>query len=367
MNELTEAPSFMLSCVWFVIGLSMIVLTLSDGFSFILMSRKRENRNGFSMWIERIYWRIFRFVLLRTKRLQIRERLFAMYAPMVILTLLIAWATSLIYGFALLSWSFGEEWKGSIHEPRFADYVYLSGVTFFTLGYGDLSPAENFGKIFSLIEVGCGYSFLAAIVGFIPTIASIYSERELGLLRIEMQTGENFSATGALYRMIPSRDMANINVFFRECNDWLLKLHLSQVCYPVLCYQRYSSQSVNWLKGVSVLLDLSAISLAWMELEDDRAVSNLYQHGIRTLQQFNDLFWLDPASEPRSTRVSREKCLRLWDNLHQMGFPMRPLEDPVAAIEQYLGKYELQLSALSDYLVMPLAEMTADEIQPLTR
>lgn len=298
--------------LWFIIGLCLIIYTLCDGFSFILMTRKSNNRGAYSMWTERIYWKIIRLVLRHVRTPKIREHIFTAYAPMVVLTLMITWAMSLIYGFALLSWSFGEQLNGTSMEPTFAEYFYLSGVTFFTLGYGDLSPAETFGQIFSLVEVGCGYSFIAMIIGYIPTITSIYTERELGLLRIEMQTGPRFSAPGALYRSIPSRDMPKMNTFFSECNDWLLKLHLSHVCYPVLCYQRYNRESVNWLKGVTVLIDLSAISLAWMELEDDRAVSNLYELATKTIKQFNNQFWLKPELHDEHIRYSREMTLELW-------------------------------------------------------
>ena len=348
---------------WFIIGIALIVYTLCDGFSFILMTRKTTNRSAFSMWIERIYWRIIRSLLRRIKSPKIRDRIFTAYAPMVVLTLLVTWAMSLIYGFALLSWSFGEQLNGTSSEPTFAEYFYLSGVTFSTLGYGDLSPAETFGQIFSLIEVGSGYSFIAMIIGYIPTITSLYTERELGLLRIEMQTGPCFTAPGALYRYIPGRDMLKINGFLSECNDWLLKLYLSHVCYPVLCYQRYNLDSVNWLKGVTVLVDLSAISLAWMELEDDRDISNLYARGTKTIQQFNNLFWLKPKTENPDLRYSREKCLELWETLSRMGYPMKPLEDPAARLEQYLLPYEADLQALSDYLVMPMADIIVDKEQ----
>jgi hypothetical protein len=131
----------------------------------------------------------------------------------------------------------------------------------------------------------------------------------------------------------------------------------------VLCYQRYNRESVNWLKGVTVLIDLSAISLAWMELEDDRAVSNLYELATKTIKQFNNQFWLKPELHDEHIRYSREMTLELWENLSRMGYPMKPLEDPVARLEEYLQHYEADLKALSDYLVMPLADVIVDKAE----
>lgn len=42
---------------------------------------------------------------------------------------------------------------------------------------------------------------------------------------------------------------------------------------------------------------------------------------------------------------------------------MKPLEDPVARLEEYLQHYEADLKALSDYLVMPLADVIVDKAE----
>jgi hypothetical protein len=42
---------------------------------------------------------------------------------------------------------------------------------------------------------------------------------------------------------------------------------------------------------------------------------------------------------------------------------MKPLEDPAARLEQYLLPYEADLQALSDYLLMPMADIIVDKTQ----
>ena len=46
-----------------------------------------------------------------------------------------------------------------------------------------------------------------------------------------------------------------------------------------------------------------------------------------------------------------------------MGYPMKPLEDPAARLEQYMLPYVADLQALSEYLVMPMADIIADKEQ----
>jgi voltage-gated potassium channel len=48
---------------------------------------------------------------------------------------------------------------------RFADTLYLSAITFLTVGYGDLSPATDMGRILSVLIGGLGIVFMGIIVG----------------------------------------------------------------------------------------------------------------------------------------------------------------------------------------------------------
>jgi hypothetical protein len=46
--------------------------------------------------------------------------------------------------------------KGSLLLPKFRNAIYHSGVTFLTIGYGDLRPCNGLGILFSIIEGFCG-------------------------------------------------------------------------------------------------------------------------------------------------------------------------------------------------------------------
>lgn len=354
----------MSSTFWFILGLFLILITLWDGFSFVQMNRKSRFRTGFSTLIERSYWQLVRLVNLRVHHKGLRSRIFATFTPTVVISLLIAWSVCLIYGFALLSWASGEDLHGTIETPSFPDYFYLSGVTFFTLGYGDLSPAESFGQVLSLIEVGCGYSFIAIIIGLIPTISTIGADREMGLLKMELQAGSTFSAAALFSRSVPEHDLPKAADFFGQSTEWLLKVHMSQLNYPVLCYQRSSGHDLHWLSGVAIVLDVSAIFLAWFEFTDKRAAINLHNLGVVALGQFNELFWLSPDTKPGKSRISHDQSIELWAYLGKLGFPLKNLEDPAEALANVLSRYEPNLQMLSDYLLMPLPSISAISNEP---
>ena len=52
------------------------------------------------------------------------------------------WAFGLVVGFALLHWSLHTPLTATAAGRSALSYGYFSGDTFFTLGYGDLTPTE---------------------------------------------------------------------------------------------------------------------------------------------------------------------------------------------------------------------------------
>ena len=65
--------------------------------------------------------------------------------------------------------------------PTFTDYLYLSGTTFFTLGYGDLVPASSMGRMITVIEAANGFGLLAIVIGYLPVLYQAFSRREVNI------------------------------------------------------------------------------------------------------------------------------------------------------------------------------------------
>src|ERR1700733_428184 len=65
-----------------------------------------------------------------------RHNYLSLYGPLSMVLLLGVWAGGLIAGFGTLYWAL----DGLPVWPSWANQMYFSGVTFFTLGYGDMAP-----------------------------------------------------------------------------------------------------------------------------------------------------------------------------------------------------------------------------------
>ena len=80
------------------------------------------------------------------------------YGPLSLLVLFAIWAATLIFGYGLLQFALDS------HLHSLTDAFYLSGTTFTTLGYGDVTPATRGSRAVSVAEAANGLSFFAIVI-----------------------------------------------------------------------------------------------------------------------------------------------------------------------------------------------------------
>ena len=125
-------------------ALVLIAVVLIDAFEVVLLPRRV--RHGFRL--ARLFYRTSWAIGSTSSRLipsgPWRTGYLSIFGPLSLFILLMLWAVGLITGFALLDWSLGIAL--SLPKANFADYMYFSGTTIFTLGYGDMVPLGTVGR-----------------------------------------------------------------------------------------------------------------------------------------------------------------------------------------------------------------------------
>ena len=99
-----------------------------------------------------------------------RNIFLSVFGPLSVLLLMFVWAIGLMLAFAILQWSIGSPLHTPGEAPGLSLYVYMSGVTLFTLGYGDVTPAEPLGRFIAVTETGLGFAFLAVVISYLPVL-----------------------------------------------------------------------------------------------------------------------------------------------------------------------------------------------------
>src|SRR6185437_1535412 len=85
-------------------------------------------------------WVVWSWAARRIRRPKRRDALLALYGQLSLLMLLVVWAVGLVLGFGLMQWGLGSHLATPGEHPGVLIAIYLSGTTFFTLGYGDVVP-----------------------------------------------------------------------------------------------------------------------------------------------------------------------------------------------------------------------------------
>ena len=160
-------------------SVALILLVLRDAFEAMLLPRRVTRQFRFARLFYVYSWRPWAALAGLFRPSKRRNTFLSLYGPLSILVLFGFWAVGLIVGFALLQWSLGSPLHGPDGRPAWAIYGYFSGVTFFTLGYGDVTPVEPLGRFLAVVESGIGFGFLAVVISYLPVLYQAFSRREV--------------------------------------------------------------------------------------------------------------------------------------------------------------------------------------------
>jgi|SRR5215469_7018997 len=248
-----------------ILGILILALVLLDAFETIVLPRKVQRAFRLTSWFYRHTWIPWVRVSSLIRKHSWRENFLGYFGPLSLILLLAVWAFSLIFGFALLQYGLGEHVRLSGEPITFGILLYHSGETFFTLGYGDITPVSPMARALSVIEAGMGFAFLGVVVGYLPVIYSSFSSREVEISLLDSRAGSPPSASELLLRLGCCPDQTVLDNIFRDWERWSSDLLSSHISYPVLCFFRSQHSNQSWLGALTTMLDVTSIVLAGVD------------------------------------------------------------------------------------------------------
>jgi hypothetical protein len=125
-----------------LLAVAFLGVILQDAFEVMLLPRRVQRQLRLVGLFFRSTWFVWSSMAIHLPNGSRREHILSLYGPLSIVLLFVTWSMSLIGSFGVLEWAL--QTAAGVHPPpTLGEELYMSGVTFFTLGYGEGDPAHR--------------------------------------------------------------------------------------------------------------------------------------------------------------------------------------------------------------------------------
>ena len=337
-----------------VVGAVLVLVAFTDLVTTLVTTSSSTSRFA-DRWPSRVVAKIgFRLVRAMAERIPqdrpIRERLLATYGPFLLLVLLTLWVSLQVVGFGMI-WAGVGGVKG---VDSVLSSIYYSGVSFFTIGFGDAVPVEFVSRFGVLVEGFAGVVTTALVIGYLPTLYGAYSDREQILMTIDDGSGDRITPTSLMKAWAPDGDPAKLDARFAEWERWAAAVAETHGSAPMLRLFRSHDRRQNWITALGLLSDVAVQSQ--MVVGASNGSSYWFLRRAETLfRQMTVRADLGPwRAETRLTPVERDLMFReLYDELEQHGFELLPYDLCVEEGTKLRAMYAPSMEFLIDTMLCP--------------
>jgi hypothetical protein len=342
----------------FLLGLGIAMTTLFSAIKQTVLPGRKKVR--LSRAVARTTFRLYRFAFVRIPSEQVRDALSAFYAPMSVMLLPLVWGILLMLGFAMMFWG--------VSEPSLGTALSLGGAAITTEGF--LAPKGAAQTTLYIIGGIIGLGIVGLLITFLPTIYSIYSQREQEVTRVAFRFGAPPSGVKVLAQTYLLGLAHELDEFWHSWEEWFTDIAETQLSFSVVIFYRSSQPGTSWITTAGALLDASALFSSTVDRQDVPWVHLCFQAGCHTLRDIATDVGIPLGSALASSgsiQVSRAEYDAACEQLLSAGLPLKA--DREASWHAFVGmrsQYDFALIALANFVYAPKAPWSSDRKLGLT-
>lgn len=284
-----------------------------------------------------------------------RDRVFASYGPIALLSLLQTWLLTVFVGFAVSHYCLSP-------ERGVGDAFTVSGSSLLTLGvdvpHGGLATALTF------VEASMGLLLVALLIGFLPTIYSAFTRREAMVIRLEVRAGNPPTGGQWLLRAHRIGRLSQLDEAWSQMEEWFNELAESHTSFPALVYFRSSQPELSWVTAAGAALDAAALLESSVDAPHSVEAQLCLRAGTLSLRTLCDYFRIPFPADPQPgdpVTVTRDEWAGVVDELAAAGMDL--VADRDQAWRDFAGwrvNYDVTLVALAALAQAPYAPWSSD-------
>ncbi len=347
----------MISTVAATLAIALLAIILQDAFEVMLLPRRVHRRVRVTSIYFRAGWATWSFLAQRLPPGQRRERFLSVFGALSMVILFGIWALALITAFGVLEWLLqGSHLK--VVSPL-GTQIYMSGVTFFTLGYGDVVPQTAGARILAVVEAGTGIGFIAVVIGYLPVLYQLFSRREAHVIQLDARAGSPPTACTMLSRHIENNGLGRLNELLREWEIWGSELLESHLSYPMLVYYRSQHDNQSWLAAITAIMDTCALILVGVDDVSPLQARMTFTMARQVIVEMARSLGARPSRYSGGDRLPHEEYVRMEVILAEAGLRWSGGPDSEDTLAALRATYEPLLDGLGRALLLSLPNWIA--------
>ncbi len=337
--------------------LVLLAIFLQDAFEVMLLPRRVHRRVRLTRFFFIAGWTVWSGAAIRLRAGARRESFLSVFGPLSMVVLFGFWASGMILCFGVLDWTLQPGRPGSISP--LSEQIYMSGVTFVTLGYGDVVPRSGIARAICVVEAGTGIGFIAAVIGYLPVLYQLFSRREAHVIQLDARAGSPPTATTMLSRHAGSAGLRKLDESLREWEIWCSELLESHLSYPMLVYYRSQHDNQSWLAAVAAIMDTCALILIGVDALEPLQARMTFTMARQVLLEMTRSLRVESLRRTEGDRLPHDGYARMATTLDGIDIGWNEGEDVEKTLTALRATYEPLLEGLSLRLLIRLPEWIA--------
>lgn len=349
-------------------SLFFLGVVLLDAFQTIVLPRRPVGRIRITRIFFLATWGPWRLLAKLFRSRGSREQMYSVYGPFSLLMLFVVWAALLTTGFGLMFFGIGDPLNDPMHPvtqlARLRSCFYFSGTALFTLGLGDVEPADHFARFLVIVEAGVGLGFVALVIGYLPVLYTAFSTREISVALLDARAGSPPTAGELLMRHTFEGGNDALTGLLAEWERWCAEMLETHISYPILCYYRSQHDNQSWLASLTTVLDACALVITSINGPSTRQAQLTFAIGRHTLVDLGHVFRREEEEqrlrELPFERLHQDEFAQLCEELSKAGFSLCGDKDARKRLDAIRALYEPHACALGHYLCLELPRWIAE-------
>jgi hypothetical protein len=271
-----------------------------------------------------------------------KDRVLSFTAPMALLSILVVWLASFVFGFALILWA--------VADISFLEALRESASSLFTLGFATTERAT--AAVVDILAAATGLLVVALEIAYLPVLYSSFNRRETLVTTLQSRAGSPAWGPEILARHQLVGALDNLRPFYAEWEVWAADLAESHSNYTVLVWFRSPHPYRSWVLALLAVMDSAALYNALNPTSAPSEARMVLRMGFTSLRDIADALKIpyDPDPFPDDPiQLTFEEYMVGIERLRDLDFPTeRSAEEAWPHFRGWRVNYESIAYTLAD-------------------